>query len=207
MFSGIKRKDLLIKFFLQKHGQVKWNFSNLSPLPTPPTPPTPYLPVPLYPREVHWSVQACPKIPHYSTFLPNPFGTSGKASNFLPSILPVTQGRDGDSAEFLLLPPEPILPLSDRLCVEGLLSPTTSPKPPHTHQAFGKQGHHSWNMRSFIILLSLSGSEGREFMNFWPRFFYTFQTNRITFHHSDSLRNLIYRCNRLLFKECIHISK
>lgn len=42
VFSGIKRKDLLIKFFLQKHGQVKWNFSNLAPL-LPPSLPLPIL--------------------------------------------------------------------------------------------------------------------------------------------------------------------
>lgn len=146
----LREKDLLIKFFLRKHGQVKWNFSHLVP--------PPYLPVPLYPRAVRWSVQACPKIPHCSAFLPNPFCTPvGKQAVFChlfclrPRVVMVTV---------------PILPPSDWLWAEGLWWLTMSPEPLHSQGAFGKEGHHSWNVRSFIILLSLSGSEGREFMNF-----------------------------------------
>ena len=43
-------------------------------------------------------------------------------------------------------------------------------------------------------------------MIFW-KFFYIFQINRRTWDHSDSLKSLIYRYNRLLFEDCINISK
>lgn len=142
MFSGIKRKDLLIKLFLQKHGQVKWNFSNLAP--PPPSPPHTFLFLfSSLPQGSALVGSGLSKNPSLFYLPPQPVWHQWESKQFSAIYSACDPGHDGDSAEFLLLPPEPILPLSDWLCVEGLLSPITSPKPPHTHQAFGKQGHHS----------------------------------------------------------------
>lgn len=70
-------------------------FSQLS------TPSSPYLPssssLPSKSSLVSPGLSKNPSLFYPSS--PNLFGTSGKASNFLPSLLPVTQGCDGDSAK------------------------------------------------------------------------------------------------------------
>lgn len=151
-----------------------------------------------------------PKIPHCSALPPPVYLVPVEKQAVLPPILPVTQVRDDDSAKSSFCFPRAHI---------STHRPTLSWGPPIAHHTSEVPAHSSgtWETRSPFLKLEefynpvisywLTGQGRTEFIIFWPSFLNSFQTNRRTCHHRDSLMRLIYSYNRLLFKECIKISK
>ena len=87
MFSGVKGENffnLSFKSLAKQNGIIP-----LSPCPHA---------IPVSPEKRIGQFRLVPKSLTVLLFLPSLFGPSGKASRFLPPVLPITQGGDGDHA-------------------------------------------------------------------------------------------------------------